>query len=222
MVDATNAAGLDLAESGSSLAVGEQEPRSSPCTAFHGERIVASGEITAILPAIRAAHRADPSARLLVFEDDTGRLIDVDLREEADQARPHPGAGQAAETSRHRAGAPRAAGRPRLGVVAREVTLLPRHWEWLNRQPGGASVALRKLVDEARKTHGGRDRVRQAQEATYQFLLAIGGDLPGYEEALRALFAGRQDRFNELLEPWPADVRDHALRIARAAFSTAS
>jgi hypothetical protein len=102
------------------------------------------------------------------------------------------------------------------------VTLLPRHWEWLNRQPGGASVALRKLVDEARKTHGGRDQVRQAQEVTYRFLLALGGDLPGYEEALRALFAGRQARFAELLASWPPDVRDHALGLAARAFPVAS
>jgi hypothetical protein len=254
VVDATNAAGLDLAVTGLSVAVAGQEPRLSPCTAFHGERIVASGVLANILPAIRAAYSADPTVRLLVFEDNTGRLVDVDLREEADRAGPSsspqggasgataiapeemaargadtppqsagadtPSQSAGADASPHSSGTARSPGRPRLGVVAREVTLLPRHWEWLNRQPGGASVALRKLVDEARKTHGGRDQVRQAQEVTYQFLLAIGGDLPGFEEALRALFAGRQAQFAELLSAWPADMRDHALRLAGPAFPT--
>jgi hypothetical protein len=103
-------------------------------------------------------------------------------------------------------------------VVAREVTLLPRHWDWLSRQPGGASVTLRKLVEEARRSGAGRDRVRGAREVTYRFLLAIAGNLPGYEEAMRALFAGRRGRFEGLLAAWPPDIRDHALRLAADAF----
>jgi hypothetical protein len=114
--------------------------------------------------------------------------------------------------------AARGAGRPKLGVVAREVTLLPRHWEWLNRQPGGASVTLRKLVEEARRSGADRDRVRNAQEVTYRFLLAIAGNLPGYEEAMRALFASRRERFEELLAAWPPDIREHALHLAAEAF----
>jgi len=99
-------------------------------------------------------------------------------------------------------------------VVAREVTLLPRHWEWLAAQPGGASVALRKLVEAARRDHRDRDIQRQVQECAHRFMSAMAGDLPGYEEAIRALFADDQARFAGLVAPWPADVRDHALRLA--------
>lgn len=141
-----------------------------------------------------------PQGDFLVF-DDAGRQVDLDLR--AIQHEP------SADPIRGR-------GRPRLGVVAREVTLLPRHWDWLNSQPGGASVALRKLVEEARRTRGDNDRVREAQEAAYRFLNAIAGNLPGFEEALRALFAYDRRRFADLIAGWPQDVRDHAIQLAFA------
>jgi len=108
----------------------------------------------------------------------------------------------------------RGRGRPKLGVVAREVTLLPRHWEWLATQPGGASVALRKLVEEARRTHAGSDKRRNAQEAAYHFMAAIAGNLPGFEEATRALFANDQEGFRGRLVAWPDDVREHAIKLA--------
>jgi hypothetical protein len=103
-------------------------------------------------------------------------------------------------------------------VVPREVTLLPRHWEWLNAQPGGASVALRKLVEEARRANTGKDRVRRSQEAAYRFMSAMAGNRPGFEEATRALFAGDRERFNQLIGAWPPDIRDHARMLAGAAF----
>ena len=244
MSDAANTAGLDVegvrpavvdptlveavALKPASEGVRQPDPARARCTAFQGQRLIASGELAQILPQLKA-HGTDPAgpgSRLLVFEDSTSRLIEVDLRDSDEDAlrslghaRPHEGAGAAGSGGGQ---APRAAGRPRLGVVAREVTLLPRHWEWLNRQPGGASVALRRLVDEARKAHDSRDRVRQAQEVTYRFLLAMGGDLPGYEEALRALFAGKREPFEALLASWPGDVRDHALRLAAEAFPIAT
>jgi hypothetical protein len=113
--------------------------------------------------------------------------------------------------------ASRGPGRPKLGVVAREVTLLPRHWEWLARQTGGASVALRKLVEEARRTGEVGHRVRQAQEAAYRFMSVMAGNRPNYEEAIRALFAGEASRFEKLIAEWPADVRRHAARLAQGA-----
>ncbi|HDR9526974.1 TPA: DUF2239 family protein, partial [Burkholderia stabilis] len=106
-------------------------------------------------------------------------------------------------------------GRPKLGVVSREVTLLPRHWEWLATQPGGASVALRKLVEDARRTHAAADRHRDAQTRAYHFMSAMAGDLPGFEEAARALYANDPARLAELVSGWPDDVRDHALALAR-------
>src|SRR6185436_5318754 len=144
--------------------------------------------------------QANAKARaVLIFEDATGRAVDVDTRgSDADVverlARTHPDLVEAA----------RGPGRSKLGVVAREVTLLPRHWDWLSAQPGGASVALRKLVEDARRTSEPRDRVRRAQEAAYRFMSAMAGNLPGFEEAARALFAANRERFAAETEPWPA------------------
>jgi hypothetical protein len=108
-------------------------------------------------------------------------------------------------------------GRPRLGVVGREVSLLPRHWEWLEQQPSGISAALRRLVDEARKREPGKQKARALREAASRFMTAMAGDLPGFEEASRALFAGEERRFERLVRGWPADVRKHALRWVREA-----
>lgn len=187
------------------------EDGTRPCTAFQGLRRIASGPLPEVALAVKAAQDGDPSAPLLTFDDATGRVIDLDLRgtPEAVAARFAP-AGEAA---------PRGRGRPRLGVVAREVTLLPRHWEWLGAQPGGASVALRRLVEQARQAGGEQARRREAQEAAYRFLSALAGDAPGYEEVLRALFAGDRQAFAAILGPWPPDVREHALRLAAPAFS---
>ena len=102
--------------------------------------------------------------------------------------------------------------------MSREVTLLPRHWDWLNRQPGGASVALRKLVEEARRINRGKDKLRHSQEVAYRFMSAMTGNLPGFEEATRALFAGDSERFNRLTNLWPMDIRDHARKLAQPAF----
>jgi hypothetical protein len=140
---------------------------------------------------------------VLVFDDTTGSQIDLDLRGESRKI----------EDDRQ-VPEPRGRGRPRLGVIAKEVTLLPQHWDWLNLQPGGASVALRKLVDEARRTSGDRDRVRAAQEAAYRFMSAAAGNLPGFEEATRALFAYDRRKFAQLIANWPEDVRDFAVRLA--------
>lgn len=170
-------------------------------TVFAGFRRIATGPRAEVVARLRAA--PPPQEPLLrVFEDATGARIDLDLRPEA-----------AAETA-----PARGVGRPRLGVVAREVTLLPRHWEWLAGQPGGASVALRRLVDEARRTHEDRDTLRTARESTYRFMTEIAGDLPGFEEATRALFAGERQAFLEHVAAWPDDVRTHLDQLSNAAW----
>jgi hypothetical protein len=179
------------------------------CTAFDGHRRLASGPPSDVAVAVKAALEADPARAILVFDDRTGRQVDFDLRgtPEAVAARLRPAPPE-----------PRAPGRPKLGVVAREVTLLPRHWEWLAAQPGGASVALRKLVEAARATGGEGDRLRQAQAAADRFMSAMLGNASGYEEASRALYAGHAERFSALTEPWPAEPRDHLRRLAAPAF----
>lgn len=198
-------------------------PVAEPCTAFAGARRIATGRLGEVAQAVRTHLDAHPDDRVLVFDDATGRVVEFDVRgtpEEVARRAEAAEATQAGPNARAAApAAPRGPGRPRLGVVAREVTLLPRHWDWLSRQPGGASVALRKLVEEARKAAGGRDRQRQAQESAYRFMVALAGDLPGFEEATRALFAGDAGRFANEMASWPPDVRTHAVRLASAAFS---
>ena len=160
----------------------------------------------------------------MIFDDATGRLVDVDFRGTADDVLRRLAEAAAVEPAATESepdgqATPRGPGRPRLGVVAREVTLLPRHWDWLSSQPGGASVALRKLVEQARRVNEGRDRVRQSQEAANRFMTALAGDLAGFEEATRALFAGKQERFDDLVESWPVDVRDYARELAAVALA---
>ena len=165
-------------------------------------------------------HEGFPKAAappIIIFSDATGRPIDLDLRgtEREIVARlPQPASPPDAEPTRRRRRSRAGAGRPRLGVVAREVTLLPRHWEWLGAQPGGASVALRKLVDEARRANGDADRARAARDAAYHFMSVMAGNLAGFEEASRALFADDRRRFVGLIAGWPDDIRDHVVKLA--------
>jgi uncharacterized protein len=185
--------------------------------AFEGDHSIASGELRDVISAAKATLDRRNDASILVFDGSTGAPIDIDFRGSiADVLARLPdtaGASAAAEQP-----APRGPGRPKLGVVAREVTLLPRHWEWLARQSGGASVALRKLVDAARRTGEGGDRLREAQEAVYRFMSVMAGNRPHYEGAVRALFAGDCRGFEKLIAEWPVDVRDHTAKLAERAF----
>lgn len=192
----------------------------TPCTAFKDSRLIASGELGQVVRKAKE-HVDEDKNPVLIFDDGTSRLIEVDYRgpvEEVVKRLAFMVGEGVVETAPVEGAKPQGPGRPKLGVVAREVTLLPRHWEWLNAQPGGASVALRKLVEEARRANSGKDRVRQAQDACYRFMSVMAGDRPGYEEAIRALFAGSQERFSAMVEGWPPDVRDHAKKLAEMAF----
>ena len=186
------------------------------CTAFAGSKRIASGELPTVARAAKVAFDHDPWVQILIFDDVTSEPVEVDFRGTPEEvvrrlAVVVPTVAEEADEE------PRRPGRPRLGVVAREVTLLPRHWEWLATQPGGASVALRKLVEHARTANQGADRKRRAQESCYRFLSAMAGNEAGFEEATRALFAGNLARFEEMTGSWPKDVRAHARRLAAAA-----
>lgn len=187
------------------------------CTAFLGDRRLASGPLAEVALAVMKASRSAGTEPIVIFDDASGRSIDLDLRgTERDVVGRLPPAASNLEAAAGDPGMPesRGRGRPRLGVVAREVTLLPRHWEWLGAQPGGASVALRKLVEEARRSSGDRDRNRAAKDAAYHFMSTMAGNLPGFEEASRALFADDRRRFGALIAGWPGDIRDHIVRLA--------
>ena len=206
----------------------DPSPHNSVYTAFSHGRRVAHGrydDIARALAAAVAAAQADMPAPWLVFDDATGAPIDTPPLPQ-DAARLKAGragraaisAAQALAKADECSPAPRAAGRPRLGVVAREVTLLPRHWEWLSVQPGGASAALRRLIDKARKDNKSADSRRAASERSYRFMSAIAGDRPQFEEAARALFAGDAVRFAGHVADWPPDVREYLMQLAEAAF----
>jgi hypothetical protein len=187
-------------------------PEPATHTAFHDASRIAGGPLAVVALAVKAVLAADPAAAVLVFDDTTGKVVDLDLRgDEAEiAARYAPRTDDAASATED---TPRGRGRPKLGVIAREVTLLPRHWDWLALQPGGASQALRRLVDEARKADGGRSRTRAAQAAAYAFIATMAGDREGFEEASRALFAGDSERFAEHSRTWPQDIRTHAEKL---------
>ncbi|WP_205792556.1 DUF2239 family protein [Burkholderia sp. Ac-20353] len=198
---------------------------SSSYTAFEGHRRLATGPLSAVALTIRHTSDAGSAGPVLIFDDTTGRSIDIDLRGSDDEILARfgqPAEAPAVADSDAGAGEPRGRGRPKLGVVSREVTLLPRHWDWLAAQPGGASVALRKLVDEARRSRAAEERRRGAKDRAYHFMSAIAGDLPGFEEAVRALYANDPSRMRTLIAAWPDDVRDHALALASGDIPTGS
>jgi uncharacterized protein len=172
-------------------------------TAFADQNMIASGPVDQVLSTLKQRFDRGESTTILVFEDWSGRQVDFNLQGSLDEvlARvlpppPHTGPG-----------------RPRLGVVSREISLLPRHWQWLEEQPNGASAALRRLVDQARSQDQGSNRVRLAIEASGRFMSAMAGNLPGYEEATRALYAHDRPRLDSLIAAWPQDVRQYALRF---------
>ncbi len=171
-------------------------------TAFHHARQIAKGPRAAIVAALRSRPAAATASDILIFDDSTGRQIDFDLR---------------GEDPIDEAPATRTRGRPNLGVVAREVTLLPRHWAWLGGQPGGVSAVLRRLVDEAHKRDGGQ---RAGKDAAYRFLTAMAGNRAHYEEAIRALFADKRNSFEQQMARWPRDIREHALALAYGTAAT--
>jgi len=186
--------------------------------AFAGKKCVAEGNISEVALQIKTLINNENDPPVLIFDAASGEPVEVDLRGSAEdvlQRLPgNEGTGQGEGVA-----APRSPGRPRLGVVAREVTLLPRHWDWLRAQPGGASVALRKLVEHASRANRDQDRIRRAQEACYRFMAAMAGNLPGFEEAARALFALDAPRFEALIVHWPHDIRYHVNSLAAKAFS---
>jgi hypothetical protein len=195
----------------------------SDCIAFCDGKRLAAGAPPEVALAVKAALEIDHARQILVFDAHTSRPIDFDLRGDAATIRARLAAtGVTSDLCVDQPGPaepqPAKAGRPKLGVVAREVTLLPRHWDWLAGQPGGASVTLRKLVEAARRQQAGSDDRRAAQEAAYRFMSAMLGNEIGFEEATRALFANDPGRFARLTESWPADLKQHLGDLAARAF----
>lgn len=181
-------------------------PNDKTYTAFLGTELVALGNRDEVLQALKPRFDRDAGALFLIFEDQTGKQVDFDMR------------GTLADVQARYREVHAGPGRPKLGVMAREVSLLPRHWEWLEEQPSGASAAIRRLVEDARKREPAAQEARAAIQAAGRFLSAMAGNLPGYEEATRSLYARNKKRFHELIRGWPKDIRLHARRLVRHAF----
>src|SRR5262249_126185 len=182
--------------------------------AFAGNRRIASGKIREIALKVKRILDKGEDSPILIFDDNSSELIEVDFRGSiADVERRVGGKSDVPVPAQEN----RRPGRPKLGVVGREVTLLPRHWDWLDEQPGGASVVLRKLVELAKRENREKDRARRSQEAAHRFMTTMAGNLPGFEEASRAFYARDQDRFGALIQIWPRDIREHAKKLVAVA-----
>jgi hypothetical protein len=183
-------------------------------SAFENHRCVAEGDLTTVATQVRTIWNEALQSSTLIFDNITGKVVDVDFRGSLNEVLERLPVATPKETEVAEPDGAAKPGRPKLGVTAREVTLLPRHWEWLGAQPGGASVALRKLVEEARRANADKDKLRQVQEATIRFMTAMAGDFVGFEEASRALYRGERLRFEATIEDWPTDVRQHLQLLA--------
>ena len=184
-------------------------------TAFQDETRLTSGPVWDVAVAVKTAINLDAkNSSILCFDDHTGAFIDLDLSgtDEEIAARLKPDETAPMPPVRAKAG------RPKLGVVSKEVTLLPRHWAWLSSQSGGASASLRKLVDQARKSAGSSERSLNAQASADRFMRAMLGDQAGYEDASRALYRGDKTWFLELIQNWPSDLKSYVLQLAEPAF----
>lgn len=184
------------------------------CTAFSQFKIISCGSVKEVALEVKDYLKHHPKAQVLIFDDETSLPVEIDLRGSVEALERRLTDLEENHGDERKKPGP---GRPKLGVIAKEVTLLPQHWDWLARQPGGASVTLRKLVEEAKKKNHAKDQLRQAQESLHRFMTAMAGDLPDYEEALRALYAKDKTKFSRLISRWPRDLREHVTRLAKRA-----
>jgi hypothetical protein len=182
------------------------------CSAFDHQHLIASGPLRDVVSTVKRSLDAGMAGPLLIFDDRSSRQVEVDFRGTPEEVLARLAADEPAPDTA------RGPGRPKLGVVPREVTLLPRHWDWLAQQPGGASAVLRRLVEQAARGNGAKERAQQAVEAVDRFMRVMAGDLPGYEEASRAFYRGDRGSFAEGIAAWPQDVRVHLQRLAAMAW----
>lgn len=183
------------------------------CTAFDHQRLIASGDLAEVARAAKQALDAGAAGPLLIFDDRDSRQVEIDFRGTLDDV-----LARLRRNTHAPVPARRGPGRPKLGVVPREVTLMPRHWDWLARQPAGASATLRRLVEQAMRGHGAVELASQAVESVDRFMRVMAGDLANYEEASRAFYRGERERFARLIARWPPDIRAHLRNLAAMAW----
>ena len=186
-------------------------------TAFDGTTRLFRGTFQEVVLKVKERLGRAENSSVLIFSNNTGKTMDFNFQ------------GNVKDTlkrlekfvSTQEPGPISGPGRPKLGVISREVSLLPRHWEWLASQPSGASATIRKLIEEAKKRSSTRNSVKQVQERVYRFMSVIVGDMKGYEEALRALYKADRKNFLLHIQDWPTDVRTHVIEMAKPVFEAA-
>jgi uncharacterized protein len=188
-------------------------------TAFEGDKLLCRGLLGQVVLNVKRKIEKSPDGTFLIFSDATGKTMDFNLQGSESEVLKRLQVFVSSSAGENSSGLGTGPGRPKLGVISREVSLLPRHWEWLANQSGGASATLRKLVEEARKKISSGSDVKRAQERTYKFMSVVAGNLPGFEEALRALYRKEKKSFMAQVHTWPRDVRDHAVELAKPAFA---
>jgi hypothetical protein len=185
-------------------------------TAFEGTHRLVQGALQDVVLKIKKRLGKAENSSILIFSDETGKTMDFNFQgNEGDVLKR-----LEIYVSKDEPGEASGPGRPKLGVVSREVSLLPRHWEWLATQPGGASATIRKLIEDARKKSSGHVSIKLIQERTYRFMSVMAGDLEGYEEALRALYKSDRKALINYIQDWPRDIKDHVLEMAAPAFES--
>jgi len=191
--------------------------QASKILAFSAQNLIAEGTFGEVLQLIKNHIKHSDMVNILFFNGSDGRQIDIDLQASAGESGNGRGASIAASGSDQEIPAKKSRGRPKLGVVGREVTLLPRHWQWLDNQRGGASARLRRLIDQERKATAGDDMIRESQDSANRFMYAMAGNIPGFEEAVRALYARDKAGFEQETAAWPVDIRNCARGFAEGA-----
>lgn len=183
-------------------------------TVFEKHSLLFRGTLREVVLKVKKHLGKEANSLVLIFSDTTGKTMDVNFQGNEKEVLKRLEVYFAQDEEKDTVGP----GRPKLGVISREVSLLPRHWEWLANQPGGASSALRKLVDEAKGNPASASNVKQLQERAYRFMSVVAGDLAGYEGALRALYRGDHKNFSLHIREWPKDVKAHLLQMTRPIF----
>ena len=182
-------------------------------SAYGPTSCIGQGELTDVALAAHRFLRTHPDQSALILQDSTCQIIDLDLSgDEAlleRKANHYPIRSQAPVPDSK-------------DPITGEITLLPRHWQWLAEQGGNASATLRRLIDEARRDPKQKadNECRRRQQLTYRFCQALCGDFQGYEDALRALYAADKDSFKTHISTWPADFALRAEALAEPIWAT--
>lgn len=191
-----------------------EQTQTQSYSAFEGVNLLSQGSLEEVVLTVKRRLKSKSDASILVFSDLTGKQMDFDLRGTEKEVVQRLKVYLVPDAEKSQAGP----GRPKLGVVAREISLLPRHWEWLSTQSGGASAVLRRLVETEMKGSTQKERIKQTQESTYKFLSSIAGNLGHYEEVIRALYAKDFKEFKDSMSGWPIDIKQHAISLSESVF----